>query len=122
MATSKSREDSMFSLTSGARAVVEQAQPKPVQGVQGGADTAAVPAKKNESREIEERSSSIRLFKDQADLIFEMQYRARRERKSWTLNEFVRKAVDEYIVQHAEELMVTPDEARSLAQSAGSCE
>lgn len=119
MATSKSREDSMFSLTSGARAVVEQAQPRPVQG---GADTAAVPAKKNESREIEERSSSIRLFKDQADLIFEMQYRARRERKSWTLNDFVRKAVDEYIVRHAEELMVTPEEIRPLAQSAGSCE
>ena len=106
----------MFSLTSGARAVVEQAQSKPVQG---GADTAAVPAKKTESREIEERSSSIRLFKDQADLIFEMQYRARRERKSWTLNEFVRKAVDEYIVQHADELMVTPEEIRSLARSVG---
>lgn len=119
MATSKSREDSMFSLTSGARAVVEQAQPKPVQG---GADTAGVPAKKNENREIEERSSSIRLYKDQSDLIFEMQYRARRERKSWTLNDFVRKAVDEYIVRHAEELMVTPEEIRSLAQSAGSCE
>lgn len=102
MALSKTRDDSTFALTAGARKVAEKAKEQAT-----GGETLPEP----DVREVDDHPYTIRFWKDQADLIFELRYRTR---NSFNVTDLARRAVDEYLIAHADELMVTPEEAARL--------
>lgn len=107
MAVSKTSANSGFSLTGNARALAERA---PQETAVARAEPPA-PAPAQPAREIDAKPVSIRFWRDQADLLFELRYRSR---NAWTMNDLVRRAVDEYILNHANELMASPEECRAI--------
>ena len=115
MAVSKTSANSGFSLTGNARALAERAPQDTAASRAEPPAPAPVPAQP--AREIDAKPVSIRFWHDQADLLFELRYRSR---NAWTMNDLVRRAVDEYILNHANELMASPEECRAI-EAASTC-
>lgn len=105
MATSKSREESAFSLTAGAREITGKAR----------AASAFQEAKPAPARQSTDHPYTIRFWQDQVDMIREVRYR-NRDRISVT--DLARRAMDEYLITHASELGLTDEEAAALNSAA----
>lgn len=103
MATSKSRDESAFSLTAGAREITGKAKAASVPSEPAKAPAAA--------RQSTDHPYTIRFWQDQVDLIREVRYR-NRDRISVT--DLARRAMDEYLTAHAFELGLTDEEAAAL--------
>lgn len=107
MATSKSREESAFSLTAGAREITCKAR---AASAFQEAKPAPAPA-----RQSTDHPYTIRFWQDQVDMIREVRYR-NRDRISVT--DLARRAMDEYLITHASELGLTDEEAAALNAAA----
>lgn len=113
MAVTKNRDDSMFTLTSGAREAAARLKAEPAHLVTRNEPAVSEPAPKE--RVLAQKTVSVRLWEDQFQLIFDLRYRSH---NAWTTAELVRRAVDEYLVVHADELMATPDEVAAIEAAA----
>lgn len=118
MAATKSGNDSIFSLTARAREVAADAIPQEdavLAGHPAQKDNRTARANLEVAPEAPKRKlshgQSVLFWQDQADLLFELRYRSR---NAWTVNKLVRDAVDEYIINHADDLGLTPSEIEAF--------
>lgn len=118
MAATKSGNDSIFSLTARAREVAADAIPQEdavLAGHSAQEDNHTARPNREAAPEAPKRKlshgQSVLFWQDQADLLFELRYRSR---NAWTVNKLVRDAVDEYIINHANDLGLTPSEIEAF--------
>lgn len=114
MAVTKAASDSIFEKTAGVCAAAEKARRDAVSAAGLASCENAIepePQKKLE-RVIETKGTSVRLWEDQKDLLFELRYRTR---NAFTCGELIRAAIDEYIVNHGYEYGASPEEIEAVA-------
>ena len=114
MALTKAANDSIFEKTAGVCAAAEKARRD---AFSAAGMTSCGPAlepepQKKPERVIETKGTSVRLWEDQKDLLFELRYRTR---NAFTCGELVRAAIDEYIVNHGSEFGASPEEVEAIA-------
>lgn len=114
MALTKAANDSIFEKTAGVCAAAEKARRDAVSAAGQASCANAIDSETQEKTErvIETKGTSVRLWEDQKDLLFELRYRTR---NAFTCGEIIRAAFDEYIVNHGAEIGASPEEVEAIA-------
>lgn len=114
MAVTKAANDSIFEKTASVCAAAEKARRDAVStaGLASFENVIESEPQKKPERVIEAKGTSVRLWEDQKDLLFELRYRTR---NAFTCGELIRTAIDEYIVNHGSEIGANPEEIEAIA-------